>query len=290
MMIPTRKKLALAASGLVLACALLAAASSAQENAPARSAEEEKRYGLQALFDGSGFVRIPAGEFLMGSKNGADDEQPVHRVRISRSFELGKFEVTQAQWEAVMQRKPGAHAHPGKEQAAPDESTPRANPSHFKGATLPVENVSWEDVQQFLQTLNALDSQHQYRLPTEAEWEYACRAGSAGDQTGSLDALAWYKANSAAQTRPVGQKQPNAWGLYDMQGNVWEWVQDWYAPDYYKRSPATDPPGAAPAAYRVYRGGSWYGSAGDCRAALRGFDLPGHHYYSLGLRLVRTVK
>lgn len=273
-----------------MVAALLARTSSAQENATARRAEADKRYGLQALFDGSGFVRIPAGEFQMGSQTGADDERPVHRVRISRAFELGKFEVTQTQWEAVMQRPPDAHAPAHQEPAASSTSNTPVNPSHFKGPTLPVENVSWEDVQQFLQRLNALDKEHQYRLPTEAEWEYACRAGNSSEQTDGLDARAWYKVNANGRTQPVGQKQPNAWGLYDMQGNVWEWVQDWYAPDYYSRSQAADPPGAGPAAYKVYRGGSWYSSAGDCRASLRGLDSPTNHYYSLGFRLVRTAK
>jgi formylglycine-generating enzyme required for sulfatase activity len=278
------------ASCLILAVALLIITSSAQEKATAPRAEAEKLYGLQALFDGSGFVRIPAGEFQMGSKTGADDERPVHRVRISRAFELGKFEVTQAQWEAVMQRPPDAHAPANQQPAKLGTINPPANPSHFKGPMLPVENISWEDVQQFLQRINALDKQHQYRLPTEAEWEYACRASDASAQADNLDARAWYKANADGRTHPVGQKQPNAWGLYDMQGNVWEWVQDWYAPNYYARSAAVDPQGPGPAAYKVYRGGSWYGSAGDCRASLRGLDSPTNHYYSLGFRLVRMAK
>lgn len=252
--------------------------------------QDEKLYGLKALYDGSGFARVPAGEFLMGSRNGGGDERPVHRVRISRSFEMGKFEVTQAQWEAVMGSNRDAHAEPEKESGAPGEPMVSDNPSHFKGSTLPVENVSWDDVQQFLRQLNRLDSNHRYRLPTEAEWEYACRAGSTKESAGSLDAVAWYTSNSGGQTQPVGQKQPNAWGLYDMHGNVLEWVQDWYAHDYYRNGPATDPQGPESGSYRVYRGGSWYGSAADCRPAFRSFDLPGNRYYSLGLRLVRTAK
>ncbi len=252
--------------------------------------QEEKQYGLKALYDGSGFVRIPAGEFMMGSRDGSGDERPVHRVRISRSFEMGKFEVTQAQWEAVMGSNRAAHAEPEKESVALGEPVVSSNPSHFKGSTLPVENVSWDDVQQFLRRLNRLDSRHTYRLPTEAEWEYACRAGSTKGYAGSLDRVAWYQANSGGQTQPVGQKQPNAWGLYDMHGNVLEWVQDWYGHDYYGNSPATDPQGPKSGSYRVYRGGSWYASAADCQAAFRSFDLPGNRYYSLGLRLVRTAK
>lgn len=252
--------------------------------------QEEKLYGLKALYDGSGFVRIPAGEFLMGSRGGSGDERPVHRVRISKSFEMGKFEVTQAQWEAVVGSNRDAHASPEKGSSAQGEPVVSSNPSHFKGSTLPVENVSWDDVQQFLRWLDKLDSRHRYRLPTEAEWEYACRAGRTKDDAGSLDAVAWYRANSGGQTQPVGQKQPNAWGLYDMQGNVLEWVQDWYGHDYYRNGPATNPQGPVSGSYRVYRGGSWYGSAADCRAAFRSFDLPGNRYYSLGLRLVRTAK
>src|SRR4030095_8171588 len=103
-----------------------------------------------------------------------------------------------------------------------------------------------------------------YRVPTEAEGEYVCGAGDRRDQGGNLDAKAWYQADSGGQTRPVGQKEPNAWGLHDMQGNVWEWVQDWYGPDYYQKSPATDPQGPEAGAYRVYRGGSWYSTAKDC--------------------------
>lgn len=267
---------------LVLVAALIAISMFAQQEIAESSHQDEKLSGLGALLDGSGFVRIPAGEFLMGANNGNDDEKPAHRVRLRQSFEMGKFEVTQAQWEAVMSRPPEAHARPGSAAVI-------VNPSHFKGPTLPVENVLWDEVQQFLRALNARDRQHEYRLPTEAEWEYACRAGQE-DTLDKLEARAWYRDNSAGRTQPIGQKQPNAWGLYDMHGNVWEWVRDWYDPNYYKNSPATDPSGPADASYRVYRGGSWYSSATDCRAAMRGFDLPSNHYYSLGFRLVRTAK
>jgi formylglycine-generating enzyme required for sulfatase activity len=269
-------RLSLALSCLALTGALLAAASVAQETQPP---------GLDALLDGGAFVRVPAGEFLMGSRGGNADERPARRVRISRAFELGKYEVTQAQWEAVMSRPRGAHG--GGAEARP---AAEANPSHFKGPDLPVENVSWDDAQEFLRRLNALTRTHEYRLPTEAEWEYACRAGAAEESPAGLDARAWHRPNSGGRTHPVGGKRPNAWGLYDMQGNVLEWVQDWYAPDYYRRGPAADPRGPQDGSYRVYRGGSWYSSAADCRAAFRGFDLPANHYYSLGFRLVRTAK
>ena len=242
-------------------------------------AQETNEHGLAALLDGSGFVRIPAGEFMMGSRNGKPDEQPVHRVVISKGLEMGKFEVTQAQWEAVMRR---AHAR-----VAPGEAAEASAPSHFKGPSLPVENVSWHEVQQFLRMLNARDDRFEYRLPTEAEWEYACRAGSTGDYAGTLDAMAWYESNSGGQTRPVGRKEPNAWGLYDMHGNVWEWVQDWYAHDYGEERPAAGP---ASGSYKVYRGGGWFSSPADCRSAVRGFNFPIDRYDSVGFRLVRTPK
>jgi formylglycine-generating enzyme required for sulfatase activity len=162
---------------------------------------------------GIDFVLIAAGEFLMGSESGDSDEKPVHRVRISKNFYLGKYEVTQAQWHAVM----------------------GDNPSRFKGDTLPVEQVSWEDAQKFIERLNAQEGGTKYRLPTEVEWEYAARAGtttaySFGDNPRPLGEYAWFSENFGNTTHPVGQKQPNPWGLYDMHGNVWEWVQDWYGP------------------------------------------------------------
>lgn len=314
MTIPSQKKTMFVPDWLMLIITLIAAAVIAQQVAHERvmaiadkssigtasgaealreisaRVQEENLYGVQALYDGNGFVRIPPGEFLMGSRDGGGDERPVHRVRISRGFEMGKFEVTQAQWEAVMGSNRDAHARSEKESGAQGEPVVSDNPSHFKGPTLPVEKVSWDEVQQFLRQLNKLDSRHTYRLPTEAEWEYACQAGSTKDDAGSLDRVGWYRANSGGQTQPVGQKQPNAWGLYDMHGNVLEWVQDWYGNNYYRNGPATDPQGPGSGSYRVYRGGSWYASAADCRAAFRSFDLPGNRYYSLGLRLVRTEK
>jgi formylglycine-generating enzyme required for sulfatase activity len=221
----------------------------------------------QTLKDDMNFVRISAGEFMMGSEN-SGDEQPVHRVKISRDFEMGKCEVTQAQWRAVMGN----------------------NPSHFKGDHLPVENVSWNDVQEFIKKLNQADSKHLYRLPTEAEWEYACRAGTTGAYAGNLDAMAWYGSNANRQTHPVGQKQANAWGLYDMHGNVWEWCQDWYDRDYYRQSLGTDPQGPSTGARRVNRGGGWLINAGNCRSAGRFSDSPGLRGHYLGFRLLRAAR
>ena len=217
---------------------------------------------------GMEFVRVPAGEFLMGSTNeeASFREQPVTRVRISRAFELGKHEVTQAEWEAVM----------------------GSNPSRFDecGGDCPVERVSWDEVQEFIGRLNALAGEARYRLPTEAEWEYAARAGTVGDRyAGNLDAIAWYKDNSANRTHPVGQKAPNAWGLHDMLGNVWEWVQDWYGG--YPGGSVTDPQGPASGSFRVDRGGGWIADAGYCRASIRHYHSPGFRNLNLGFRLLR---
>jgi formylglycine-generating enzyme required for sulfatase activity len=235
-----------------------------QEAAGVRTSVNAK---IAALFDENKFVRIAAGEFMMGSTDDEDDQKPVHRVRISRDFEMGKYEVTQAQWEAVM----------------------GSNPSYFKGAERPVETVSWNDAQAFISKLNQSDSKYQYRLPTEAEWEYAVRAGSKSD-AGDLDAMAWYFRNSDSKTHPVGQKQANAWGLCDMRGNVWEWVQDWYDSGYYAQSPPVDPRGPSSGSNRVYRGGSWSGLPGYCRSAFRFDGSPVTRYNDLGFRLVRTTK
>jgi formylglycine-generating enzyme required for sulfatase activity len=221
---------------------------------------------------GMQFALIPAGEFQMGSANGFDDERPMHTVRISKLFYLGIHEVTQGQWEAVMGN----------------------NPSQFKGdANRPVETVSWEVVQKFIDKLNTREGGTPYRLPTEAEWEYAARAGSTtaysfGDDISQLGKYAWFADNANNTTHPVGQLQPNAWGLYDMHGNVWEWVQDWYGA--YAPEPVTNPQGPASGLYRVFRGGSWCRDAGTCRSACRGHNAPGSRHGLLGFRLLRTAR
>jgi formylglycine-generating enzyme required for sulfatase activity len=221
---------------------------------------------------GMEFVWISAGEFLMGSTDGDDDERPVHRVRISRPFYLGKYAVTQGEWEAIM----------------------GSNPSRFRdGPRQPVEQVSWEDAQEFIRKLNAQEKGAQYRLPTEAEWEYAARAGTTtaycfGDDASQLRAYAWYGDNSDKRTHPVGQLQPNAWGLYDMHGNVWEWVQDWYGA--YTAEPAVDPQGPSSGSVRVIRGGGWFDYARNCRSAFRSYADPGYRNDLLGLRLLRTAQ
>ena len=249
--------------------------------------QEPAAYGIGALIEGRGMVRIPAGEFLMGSDLGNTDEAPAHRVSITRELEISKFEVTQAQWQTVMTNphsKAGA-VHPTEEGAQASNS-----PSHFKGDSLPVDNVSWDDIQVFLKRLNARDSKHTYRLPSEAEWEYACKAGKTGEDPKHLSAIAWYKENSEERTQPVGQKEANAWGLFDMYGNVAEWVQDWYAPDFYAGSPASNPSGPEAGEYRVYRGGCWFDADKYCRATVRRFDFPVSRFYNVGFRVVRTPK
>jgi formylglycine-generating enzyme required for sulfatase activity len=226
-------------------------------------------------------VLIPPGEFEMGSPENEPDrfgaqEGPVHRVRITKPFYLGKCEVTQALWRAVM----------------------GTNPSEFQGERDPVENVSWEDCRDFLERLNALVRPWgAFRLPTEAEWEHAARAGSAtrfyygaDPDCRELGDHAWYVANSGGRTHPVGEKRPNAWGLYDVLGNVWEWCADWYADDYFGSSPAVDPPGPATGTLRVLRGCSFRYEVRRCRIAYRvGYD-PTARYYNSGLRLAADVE
>jgi len=222
---------------------------------------------------GMDFVLIPAGEFQMGSNAETvfANEKPVHTVRISRAFYLGKYEVTQGQWQAVMGN----------------------NPSRFKGdANLPVENISWEKAQEFIRRLNARENGVVYRLPTEAEWEYAARAGttteySFGNDARQLGTYAWYYGNAGEQTYVVGQKQPNTWGLYDMHGNVWEWVHDWYGP--YTAAAVVNPTGPTAGSSRVLRGGGWIYDAADCRSANRDYAAPGNRDDNLGLRLLREV-
>ena len=221
---------------------------------------------------GMEFMLIPAGFFMMGRdpafEEGDDDERPQHTVNISKPFYLGKYEVTQAQWVAVMGN----------------------NPSRFKGRNNPVEHVSWHDVQEFIRRLNAQEGRTQYRLPTEAEWEYAARAGATtayffGDDKHALSGYAWYGGNSGDRLHPVGQKQPNAWGLYDVYGNVREWVQDWFVATYYASSPGTDPQGPSSGEYRVLRGGGWNDLAEHCRSADRHDSTPDVRFVNIGFRL-----
>jgi formylglycine-generating enzyme required for sulfatase activity/streptogramin lyase len=229
------------------------------------------------------FVPIPAGEFVMGSESGFKDEQPPHRVRLTRSFQMGKYEVTQKEWAAVM--GPILLDTSGPEWIARRPAI-RSMDVNEKN---PVLGVSWDDAQEFIGKLNALDSHHVYRLPTEAEWEYGCRAGTTVDLPPDIDEMAWHQKNFELQLRPVGKKKPNAWGLYDMHGNADEWVADWYDKDYYRRTPEADPPGPTVGQTRVFRGGDAWNPASNTRCASRhyGGSPPGSRAH--GFRLVRRA-
>ena len=227
---------------------------------------------LQETPDAMEFVRIPAGSFVMGSpedeQGRRDREGPQREVRISQDFWMGKYEVTQGEWEAVM----------------------GSNPSYNKdcGSRCPVENVSWDDTQEFIRKLNEREtgSGQVYRLPTEAEWEYAARAGTTGARHGALDEIAWYRDNSDLTAHPVGHKRANAWGLHDMLGNVLEWTADWYGA--YASGKVTDPAGPSTGSQRVYRGGTWAEHARYIRSADRLKNSPGFRFPTVGFRLVRT--
>ena len=215
-------------------------------------------------------VRVEAGTFIMGAtpemKNPYHWEKPTHQVTLTNDYYIGKYEVTQALWQTVMDN----------------------NPSYFKGDNLPVENVSWDDCQEFISKLNRLTGKT-FRLPTEAEWEYAARGGkkSRGYQysgSNNISDVAWYGANSGNKTHAVGSKQANELGIYDMSGNVWEWCHDLY--DKYSSSSQTNPTGATSGSDRVGRGGMWIYAAGVCRSSYRDCDAPDNRDYYLGLRLV----
>jgi formylglycine-generating enzyme required for sulfatase activity len=227
------------------------------------------------------FVLIHAGDFLMGSADGEEDEQPPHEVRITNPFYMQTTEVTQKQWKMVM----------------------GDNPSHFKGENLPVENVSWEEAVTFAERLSEREGVR-YRLPTEAEWEYACRAAPATDActsegASSLDEYAWHEGNSGDRTHPVAHKRPNTWGVFDMHGNVMEWCQDWYDDDYYPVSPANDPKGprdddtrvlSGSIYLRVLRGSSYLSSVDDSRSSERASAWPADCDDFIGFRMTLDVQ
>jgi formylglycine-generating enzyme required for sulfatase activity len=243
---------------------------------------------------GMEFAFIPAGSYIMGcgdtDNECLSDEKPQHPITLSNPFYLGKHPVTQEQWAAIM----------------------GSDPSIFKGRKHPVENVSWHEAQEFIRRLNAKEGTDKYRLPTEAEWEYAARAGMATkfpfdpDRAGEH---AWFWNNSGGHTQPVGQKKPNQWGLSDMLGNVWEWVHDWYNEQWYEATlesyinapsgskprnvlpsfrgaTATDPMGPAEGTTRVLRGGSWGNDLRYLRAAHRNAKAPDYKYSNTGFRLL----
>ena len=214
-------------------------------------------------------VSVPAGTFMMGSENGTWDEVPVHQVVITTDFYIGKYEVTQAQYEEVMGE----------------------NPSYFAGCSqCPVDTVTWQEAAAFCDALSSMTG-YQISLPTEAEWEYACRAGSTteysfGDSVGQLDEHAWYDSFSSSMTHAVGSKLPNSWGLFDMHGNVWEWCADWYDNDYYDVSPLEDPTGPTSGDDRVKRGGSWDSPYDGLRSANRSGSRPDSVGSREGFRIV----
>ena len=234
------------------------------------------------------FVQIPAGSFLMGSpdqvRDAGDNEKPQHRVTISQPFYLGKYEVTQAEWQAVM----GSSSYSQKRNN--DFYNLPGMASRLTGPNNPA-TVSWNDAQEFIRRLNEKEGHNRYRLPTEAEWEYAARAGTSssysfGDDANELGRYAWYGEDfTSGSTHPVGRKDANPWGLHDMHGNVWEWVQDWYGGHYYADSPARDPQGPPTGAKRVVRGGSWHQSATSWRSAFRRQYDADYRGISIGFRL-----
>ncbi|KPA18066.1 serine/threonine protein kinase, partial [Candidatus Magnetomorum sp. HK-1] len=227
------------------------------------------------------FVLIQPGTFVMGSpegETGRSSDEVQHNVTLTQKYYLQTTEVTQGQWKAVM----------------------GSNPSYFSscGDECPVEKVSWEDVQEFIEKLNLHENANRYKLPTEAQWEYAARSGSTTalangnlvetncSMDTNLNAMGWYCGNADNKTHQVAQKQANAWGLFDMHGNVWEWCSDWLGG--YSDISVTDPGGASSGSTRVLRGGSWYDGAQYCRSANRSYSSPGTRSHSIGLRLSRT--
>jgi formylglycine-generating enzyme required for sulfatase activity len=238
---------------------------------------------------GMAFVLIPAGTFLMGSddkdRDASTNEKPQHRVTISKRFYMGKYEVTQAQWEAVMGSSPYTLQRSNPFYDLPGMAERVRKPNN------PV-TVSWNDAQDFIKRLNQKEGHNRYRLPTEAEWEYAARAGtttaySFGNDERQLGRYAWYGEDFATGSmHPVGQKRPSPRGLYDIHGNVWEWVQDWYSESYYANSPPTDPKGPTSGTGRVVRGGSWHQTATSWRSAFRKQYEPDYRGISIGFRLL----
>lgn len=224
--------------------------------------------------DGITLIKIEPGCFQMGRdvnfKESNRNELPAHKVCLEKSFYLGETEVTQTQWVKIM----------------------NSNPSKYKVLNNPIESVNWNEVQEFITKLNEKSANGHFRLPTEAEWEYAARAGSTtvysfGDDPKKLSQYGWFgNEGYGGKSSPVAEKKPNAWGLYDMHGNVWEWVQDWYSETAYANSPANNPQGPETGKYKVSRGGSWVANAFNLRSAVRFTGLPAQRSADIGFRLV----
>jgi len=241
----------------------IALPAAAQQNAPQSAASLTNSVGMQ-------FVLIPAGDFIMGSpydEKGRQEDETPHQVTLTRAFYIGVTEVTQGQWHKVM----------------------GYNRSQFKGDSLPVEKITWKEAVEFCQKLSQMENKV-YRLPTEAEWEYACRAGSAVAFAGNncADCLAWYAANSNEHSHPVAEKFSNAWGVFDMHGNVSEWCADFYSPEY-PDSAVTDPTGPADGKQYVIRGGAWDTFLPGCRSAARSSAPASYQFKQTGFRVVMEV-
>jgi len=277
--------------GFIAAFILLLIAGCGNPRSPQTSVSTQETGKTITTPLGAAMVLIPAGEFQMGNANGEEDEKPVHNVRIS-AFYMDKYEVTQKEYEKLMGR----------------------NPSKAKTPDNPVEQLSWfaavkycnaRSLREGLQPCYELEplkchfDANGYRLPTEAEWEYACRAGkksdySFGDRPDSLAKYAWFKGNANKSPHPVGQKAPNPWGLYDMHGNVWEWCNDKYGETDYQQSETDNPKGPATGATCVLRGGGWNSSEDSCRSSTRYNEAPGladvcFGYDAYGFRCVRKA-
>ncbi|WP_246275859.1 formylglycine-generating enzyme family protein [Methanolobus zinderi] len=252
-----------------------------QEN-PAEVSAETEAEDTESVDDstytnsiGMEFVKVPAGEFVMGSPDDEAyrdrDEEPQHLVTISDEFYMGSYEVTQEQWKAIMD----------------------SEPFYFEGDDLPAEKISWTNANKFIEELNRIEDTDKYRLPTEAEWEYAARAGTTtayffGDDPEELPDYAWYDENSEDRTRAVGLKEPSPWGLYDIYGNVAEWVQDEYHSNYNK-APTDGSEWTGGVDRRVFRGGSWASDDVNCRSADRDEISPGSRKEEIGFRIVMEV-
>ena len=218
------------------------------------------------------FEIIKGGSYTMGTRDGDDNTKPTHRVTLN-DFYIGKYEITQEQWLKIMGTNPSLHRN---------------------CPTCPVENVTYTDILKFIEKLNRQNTGFYYRLPTEAEWEFAASSGKTKDRelfsgNNSAEPVAWYVANSAGSTHPVGEKAPNDFGIYDLSGNVSEWCSDFYSPLYYKLSPEKNPPGPESGGSRVVRGGSWNQAANSCRTTNRQYEVQTFKSPNIGLRLVKII-
>jgi formylglycine-generating enzyme required for sulfatase activity len=244
---------------------------------------KDKASGMEMLL-------VPPGKFVMGMSPGDTEaeniEKPAHEVTITKAFYLGRTEVTQVQWMKVMGENPSAFQDCSRESLVAKYVNEGLTKQEAQEKNNPVENVSWDDCQKFCAKTGMI-------LPTEAQWEYACRAGVRKPTYGELDQIAWYKNNSDSTTHPVAQKAPNALGFYDMIGNIWEWTNDLYEGEYYKSCAdgVVDPMGPANSDQRarVLRGGGWIFLAHHCRASFRFGFAPGGQYYLIGCRFARTT-